>query len=510
MSRDNLSDYEELLSMFESDDRKKDVTAENSGIQKKPKDDLAADVERSKNARRQKVENFNIDINSNSSYENPSYKGGVYFSNPPRDIDKVAQREKKATVRKTQKARQSVDKFKVSAPPTTEAQNKAIAKKEERNKKLQNTFFGRFFTSDRLSKLALSVAIIVFSSVILCVYGIGCINDVLAINVDDITVEVEVSKGMSDGQVIDVLHDNDLIKNSLFCKMFVKLLDLTSADDEKREYVSGVYTLTPNMGLEKMLSTMKADITLSETVTLTFPEGWTVEQIAEKLEANEVCTAASFVNTLQNVDFSEEYDFIKSIPNKERRFRVLEGYMYPDTYEFYVGENASSVVRRFLDNFQNRWTDEYQKQADELGVSLDEVITMASILQEEAATSDQMPEIASVLYNRLNRSSTFPWLQCDSTEDYLLNTIKPTLTSSTEDTEKYIQYRDDYDTYSTECTGLPVGAIANPGDAAIRAALQPADTNYFYFRHDKNGKVYYANTMSEHEENGRIVAEVDG
>ncbi len=492
MSRDNLNDYEELLSMFEDESAKKTAPPTPS------------DEEALKSKRQKKVDDFKIDINSNSTYENPNYKGGVYFSNPPRDIDKVAQREKKATVRRNQKTKPAVDKFKVSAPPTTAAQNKAIAEKKARTQKFQNTFLGKFFNSGKLSYLALAVAIIALSSVILCIYGIGCINDVLAIDVEDIAVEVEVSKGMSDADVIDILEDNKLIKNELFCNLFVKLLDLTSADSEKREYVSGVYTLTPSMGLEKMLSTMKADITLSETVTLTFPEGWTIDQIAEKLEANEVCTAASFINTLKSVDFSEEYDFIKSIPNKEKRFRVLEGYMYPDTYEFYVGENASSVVRRFLNNFRNRWTDEYKKQADELGVSLDEVIIMASILQKEAASSDQMADIASVLYNRLDRPGTFPWLNCDSTEDYLLEVIKPTLTSSTEDTRKYIQYRDDYDTYSTECKGLPVGAIANPGDAAIRAALKPSDTNYFYFCHNtETGDVYYANTMSEHEANLR-------
>ncbi len=487
MSRDNLNDYEELLSMFEDDSAKKKATPSN-----------LSDEEALKSKRQKKVDDFKIDINSNSAYENPNYKGGVYFSNPPRDIDKAAQREKKATVHKNQRTKPAVEKFKVSTPPTTDAQNKAIAKKEERNKKLQKSFVGKYFTSDKLSKLALAVAIIVLSSVILCIYGIGCINDVLAINVEDTAVEVEVSKGMSDSDVIDVLEDNGLIKNEFFCNLFIKFFG------KDGDYVSGVYTLTPTMGLEKMLSTMKADITLSETVTLTFPEGWTIDQIAEKLEANEVCTAASFINTLQNVDFSEEYDFIKSIPNKEKRFRVLEGYMYPDTYEFYVGENASSVVRRFLNNFQTRWTDEYQKQADEMGISLDEVITMASILQEEAASGDQMADIASVLYNRLDRPGTFPWLNCDSTEDYLLNVIKPTLTSSTEDTQKYIQYRDDYDTYSTECKGLPVGAISNPGDAAIRAALKPSDTNYFYFCHNtETGKVYYANSMSEHEANLR-------
>lgn len=487
MARDNMNDYEELLSMFEDDSEKRTKTPA------KPTDEEIV-----KSKRQKKVDDFKIDINSNSAYENPNYKGGVYFSNPPRDIDKAAQREKKATVRRTQKTKPAVEKFKVSAPPTTEKQNKSIAEKEARNKKRQNTVLGKFLTSERLSRLALAIAVIVLSSVVLCIYGIRCINDVLAIDVEDTAIEVEVSKGMTDSDVIDVLKDNDLIKNKLFCNLFIKFFG------KDGEYVSGVYTLNPTMGVEKMLSTMKADITLSETVTLTFPEGWTIDQIAEKLEANEVCTAASFINTLQNVDFSEDYEFIKSIPNKEKRFRVLEGYMYPDTYEFYVGENASSVVRRFLDNFQNRWTDEYAKQAKERGLSLDEVITMASILQKEAASSKQMPDISSVLYNRLDRPATFPWLNCDSTEDYLTKTIKPTLTSSTEDTQKYIQYRTDYDTYDTECKGLPVGAIANPGDAAIRAALKPADTNYFYFCHNtETGDVYYANTMSEHEANMR-------
>ena len=482
MAKDNFNDYEELLSMFENE--------------KKTNTPKPTDEEALKTKRQKKVDDFKIDIKSDSAYENPNYKGGVYFSNPPRDIDKAAQREKKATVRKNQKARPAVEKFKVSAPPTTAKQNKAIAEKEARNKKFQKTVFGKFLTSEKLSHLALAIAVIALSSVVLCIYGIRCINDVLAIDVEDVAVEVEVSKGMSDSDVIDVLEDNDLIKNKLFCNLFIKFFG------KDGDYVSGVYTLTPSMGLEKMLSTMKADITLSETVTLTFPEGWTIDQIAEKLEANEVCTAASFINTLQSVDFSEDYDFIKSIPNKEKRFRVLEGYLYPDTYEFYVGENASSVARRFLDNFENRWTDEYQKQAKERGLSLDEVIIMASILQEEAASSGQMPEISSVLYNRLDRPGTFPWLNCDSTSDYVVKTIKPTLTSSTEDSQKYVEYIKNYDSYDTDCKGLPIGPIANPGDAAIRAALKPATTSYYYFCHNtETGDVFYANTMSEHEAN---------
>lgn len=489
MARDEFKDYEELLKVFEDD-----------STAKKPKEDagnvsLNSQVEHSQSERQKKIDNFKVNINSDST-EKPARNPGVYFSNPPKDIKRDAQKNKEMPAHQGNNA----DRFRVSAPPITQRQNDLKAAKEARDKKRSETFFGRLLASENFSKLALMLAIIIFSSVLICIYGINCINDVLAINTDDVAIEVTISEKMSDSEVINTLKEKDLIHNSLFCKFFVKLLD------KGGNYVSGVYTLNPNMGIENMLATMQADVTLSETVKLTFPEGWTVDQIAEKLEANKVCTASSFLSTLEMVDFSEDFDFVAAIDNKELRFRMLEGYMYPDTYEFYVGENAASVVRRFLNNFQNRWTTEYQTQADDLGVSIDEAIVMASILQAEAATSSQMPEISSVLYNRLAKPSVFPKIECDSTEKYLLETIKPTLTSTTEDIQKYISYRDNYDTYSDACIGLPVGAIGNPGDAAIRAALFPADTNYYYFRHDDDGKIYYANSLSEHEENGRKIA----
>lgn len=510
MARDELNDYEELLKSFES--RKTETASKNNGSQKSGFSGTKTDFGDYESERRKKVQDFKIDLDTEASTDKPNLKGGVYFSNPPKDIGEHAQREKEAAAGANIK--QGTDKFTVSTPPTTYAQKKAIAKKKakakkraERAEKYSEKIKGKkgeaflaLFSSENLSKNVLNLAIIILVSVILCVYGIGCINDVLALNGDDKTVEVTVSNKMTDSDVIDILKKQGLIRNKLFCKLFIKVLDKDGT------YVSGEYTLNENMGIEKMLATMKADITLSETITLTFPEGWTIDQIAEKLETNDVCRASDFINTLQSVDFSEEYSFVAAIPNKELRYRTLEGYIYPDTYEFYIGENASSVVRRFLDNFETRWTTEYQKRADEMGVSVDEIITMASILQGEAASADQMEDISSILYNRLNRSSAFPWLQCDSTEDYLLKTIKPSLTSSTEDTEKYIRYRDNYDTYSTECTGLPVGAICNPGNSAIKAALYPSDTDYFYFRHDDKGNVYYASSLAEHEANGRKIA----
>ena len=433
--------------------------------------------------------------------ENKKYNGEVYFSNPPQEIKEEAERQKRADAKSPygKYARNARGDKMVSAPPVTTTQRREIAmKKHQKERKAQ----GILTIKEKLMRLAVYFLIVAVTSTILCIYGIGCINDVLAIDKRDLSCEVTVSAGATDSDVIDILKENNLIKNKGFCKLFVKIFH----DDDK--YVSGSYTLNSDWGVEKMLSTMQGGTNTYETITLTFPEGYTIDQIAEKLEANKVCTASSFIKTMQSVDFSTEYAFLKNQSDKELRFRTLEGYIYPDTYEFYIGENASSVVRRFLDNFESKWTADYAKQAKELDMTVDEIVTLASIIQAEAANSGQMKDISSVLHNRLDKPGTFPRLECDSTEKYLIETIKVTLTSSTTDTQKYIAYRDLYDTYSTDCKGLPVGAICNPGGAAIAAALYPTDTDYNYFRHDAKGNVYYANTFSEHNQNGYKAAAI--
>lgn len=433
--------------------------------------------------------------------ENKKYNGEVYFSNPPQEIKEEAERQKRADAKSPygKYSRNARGDKMVSAPPVTATQRRELVmKKRQKERKAQ----GILTIKEKLMRLAVYFLIVAVTSTILCIYGIGCINDVLAIDKRDHSCEVTVSAGATDSDVIDILKENKLIKNKGFCKLFIKIFH----DDDK--YVSGSYTLNSDWGIEKMLSTMQGSANTYETITLTFPEGYTIDQIAEKLEANNVCTASSFIKTMQSVDFSTEYAFLKNQADKDLRFRTLEGYIYPDTYEFYIGENASSVVRRFLDNFENRWTADYSKQAKELGMTIDEVVTLASIIQAEAANSGQMKDISSVLHNRLDKPGTFPRLECDSTEKYLIETIKVTLTSSTTDTQKYIAYRDLYDTYSTDCKGLPVGAICNPGGSAIAAALYPSDTNYNYFRHDVKGNVYYANTFSEHNQNGYKAAAI--
>lgn len=425
---------------------------------------------------------------SDSSREKKTYKGGVYFSNPPKNIDKEAQRQRNATnAEQAQRTRRV---------PDAERAVKTNGKRRKKKRGLVG-----FFTSPGFRRFMICIMVIAIVSITLCTYGIGCINDVLSLDIKEPkSVEVTIQSGVTDEEVLDILKEKDLINNKLFCKLFVKFFS------QEGEYIGGSYTLTTDMGVEKMLSTMKTDFRGNETVTLTFPEGWTIDKIAEKLEVNEVCTASSFISTLQDVDFAAEYDFIAAIPDIESRYYALEGYIYPDTYEFYVGENASSVVRRFLDNFESKWLPEYQEQADKLGITVDEAIIMASILQKEAANIEQMPTIAGILYNRVENPSAFPLLQCDSTSDYYKQVIESKLSDSVSDTQIGDSYKALYDTYDEACVGLPVGPICNPGNAAILASLKPDETGYWYFRHDKEGGIYYAYTLEEHEANGEKAA----
>lgn len=415
---------------------------------------------------------------TSAGQDKANLKGGVYFSNPPRAIDSQAQRAKAKT-----------------APKRKGTGRKINVEGDEK----QKNALVRFFTSKGFKRFMIMVAVIAVVSTVLCYVGIQCINDVLALDAEDTSIEVTIQEGMSDSDVLDILKEKKLIDNKPFCQLFLKIFDVDG------NYIPGVYTLNPKMGVEKMIATMKTDYTGGETISLTFPEGYTIQQIADKLEANGVCTASSFITTLQTVDFSGEYTFLSSVDNKEKRFHALEGYIFPDTYEFYVGENASSVVRRFLNNFDSKWTDEYQEQADKLGLTADDIVIIASIIQMEAASKDQMADISSVIHNRLNKAAAFPWLDMDSTTAYVTDTIEPQLSTTVEDAKKLVEYLDLYKTYSPDgCKGLPVGAIANPGNDAIHAALFPSDTNYYYFCHNVDtGEVFYASSDAEHNRNKR-------
>ncbi len=346
--------------------------------------------------------------------------------------------------------------------------------------------------------LFLAVLIIFTSG--LSAYAISCIEDLLAFNRTEDTVTVTIPNDASTNQIIDILADNGLVHQRFFCKMYYQLFttlkNLNKTNVKEPVYLSGVYYVEKNEGLETYLHDFREAQAGKDTVYVSIPEGWTVYQIFERLDKFGVCSKQRLLGSITGTDF--DYKFIGGIKAGQYRTFKLEGYLYPNTYEFYVDSDPNSVIRKFLDESQLEWTDEYQEQADKLGYTMDEIITIASIIQREAANTDQMKDISSVIHNRLRHSTSWPTLGCDSTTTYIDKFISPNVKAVEAN-----MYAQSYNTYTIQ--GLPPGPICNPGDDAINAALYPNNTNYYFFRHDKYGKIYLAATQSEHDYNANLV-----
>ncbi|MGN0464401.1 MAG: endolytic transglycosylase MltG, partial [Acutalibacteraceae bacterium] len=373
------------------------------------------------------------------------------------------------------------------APAPGRAQN-AGQPVEKRQVRMRTTS-----AKSRFSTLVLFLAVVAVLTVTFTAMSMSAIGDILAINRSEEFVRVEIPADPDMNDVIDVLHDAGLIKQKFLCTMFAKYRHFDGYTDrdgnyQKVTYLSGIYDLEPKQGLEGMLNTVKESSgSGAETVSVTFPEGWTITQIFDRLEKKGVCSASKLYANIETV--AKQYDFYYSIPKREARYLVVEGYLFPDTYEFYKNENAVSVLKKLFDNSDKKWKKKYESKAKKLGYTRDEILIIASIIQKEAANQSQMADISSVIHNRL-KSSTYPNLQCDSTSDYITNHVKPHVDSS------HAQiYAESYNTYKIE--GLPPGPICNPGLDAIVAALNPNDTNYYFFCHNNKGKIYLSSTYDQ-------------
>lgn len=225
---------------------------------------------------------------------------------------------------------------------------------------------------------------------------------------------------------------------------------------------------------------------ISKTVKVTIPEGYTVTQIFDLLVSKGVCASTDYLyDALENYDFSY-YSLVGELEENENRAFRLEGYLYPDTYEFYRLSKSADVIGKFLKNAENKISVDDRQKAESLGLSVNELLTIASLIQKETGDKSLMPNVSSVIYNRLNQKMK---LQLDATYFYLKKYVKPVLA---EDINRFDDY---YDTY--KCLELPAGPICNPGQDAIQAALNPAVTDYLYFYSDEEGNYYFTKTFEE-------------
>ena len=255
----------------------------------------------------------------------------------------------------------------------------------------------------------------------------------------------------------------------------------------------------------------------ADSVRLTFPEGTTAIAIARKMEEAGLCTAEEFLEEANTGDFSE-YTFWQYVPEDKDapdRFMKCEGYLFPETYEFLKGDTVHNYVATFYAQFDAQITDAMYAKLKEQGMTLNELVTLASFVQEEAGNS-QDSNVAQVFRNRLAEGSPYPRLQSntsshiqsDADNNYLWNWVAPYYDGWDNIPENILTA---YDTYS--CIGLPAGPISNPGLAAIKAALEPQPDeeakDAYFFVTDLKGNYYYAHTLAEHNANCKTAAAVN-
>ena len=255
----------------------------------------------------------------------------------------------------------------------------------------------------------------------------------------------------------------------------------------------------------------------AETVRVTIPEGTTAIAIAQKMEAAGLCSAEDFLKEANTGDFSQ-YRFWQYVPDDKDapdRFLKCEGYLFPDTYDFRKDDTVHHYVETFYSHFDKQITDEMYAEMEKQGMTLSEVVTLASFVQEEAG-NDQDDNVAQVFRNRLAEGSPYPRLQSntsshiqsDADNNYLWNWVAPYYGGWDSIPENILEA---YDTYT--CTGLSAGPISNPGIAAIRAALSPEPNeeakDAYFFVTDLAGHYYYARTYADHQKNCDEAAKVN-
>ena len=325
---------------------------------------------------------------------------------------------------------------------------------------------------------------------------------------EPVTVSIQQGSGVS--AIAQKLKDAGVIRSAYLFRWYVGQKGTAA----KLQY--GDFALTPGTGYDDLITALST-YAKAETVRVTIPEGTTAIAIAQKMEAAGLCSAEDFLKEANEGDFSE-YTFWQYVPDDADapdRFMKCEGYLFPETYEFLKDDTVHNYVATFYAQFDAQITDEMYAELKKQDMTLPELITLASFVQEEAGNS-QDSNVAQVFRNRLAEGSPYPrlqsntssYIQSDSDNNYLWNWVAPYYGGWDHIPENIVAA---YDTYS--CKGLPAGPISNPGIAAIKAALAPQPNeeakDAYFFVTDLKGSYYYARTLSEHNANCQKAAQVN-
>lgn len=280
------------------------------------------------------------------------------------------------------------------------------------------------------------------------------------------------------GYVADELKDAGLIEQPLLFKLFVSF---THKDTTMRP---GTYTLDTSMDYSALIRNLGSKVPSKVEVSVTIPEGSTSAQIFKLLEDSGVATVADLEETAANYDF--KFSFLQGVIPLGEANR-LEGYLFPDTYKFYENMDTVKVLNKMLLRFDEVFTKDMRTQAEANGQTIQDIVIIASLIEKETTGDDQVL-ISSVLYNRIYKSNseTAGYLNIDATIQYILPTRKEKLTAAD------LAIDSPYNTYLYQ--GLPAGPIASPGQASLRAAMNPDDTAYYFYALGDDGEHHFFKT----------------
>ena len=327
--------------------------------------------------------------------------------------------------------------------------------------------------------MAAILIISITAAYIILYFGMDYLGVSLDTDSAEDNIEVVVDEGTSAKEIAAMLEEKGVIDSELFFRFYA------SQGGYAAKFRDGIYYFSKQDSYSDIVDKLIKQGTQAESVKVTIPEGWTIDKIAKRLAENKVCTESQFKQAVNEATYKKyNYDFMKDIKTEADGVHYrLEGYLFPDTYYFYQTNNkagAEQAIKKMLDNFDKKIEPSMRIRAKDRGVSLHDVITMASIIEMESsvASYEVKQKVSAVFWNRLNDWGEDAKLQSDPTQNYPYNTEK-------------------YDTY--KISGLAPGAYCAPSIDAIKAALYPdEDCEKYYFVTDKNMKFYFSSTNSEH------------
>jgi len=348
----------------------------------------------------------------------------------------------------------------------TAPQKRALAKKKQAAKKKKKT--------KKLMKKLLTAALIIA----VVVLGGGLYADYMP-NHQSGEVIITIPEGAGTADIAEILKRENLIGSEIFFRIMSKVQGMDG------KYNCGKFKVDKSAGYQELFHTLTQSGQNVDAIKVTIPEGFEIYKIADLLEEKGLIDKDKFYYLVENGEF--DYDFIAEIPQRDNR---LEGYLYPSTYEF-APNDEYGIINEMLMQFEKMYA-KYEERAEEMGMTMDEVITLASIIEREALGDEDRKLVSSVFHNRIN-SSDYPYLQSCATVQYVLKERKAVL--SVDDTK----IDSPYNTYINE--GLPIGPIASPGEKSVEAALYPEESEYLFFVLGSDGKHHFSKTYKEHMQN---------